>query len=302
MDDIDLNLDDFAARVNADLVGKLVNIASRCAGFVSKQHAGRLADRLDDDSLYANFSSAGGKIAEHYEAREYSKAMRVVMALADLANRYIEQQKPWVMAKDPSRLEDVKRVCTQGLNLFRVLMIYLSPVLPSLAEKSRRLFLEEAWTWQSADRPLLGHPINEYQPLLLRVESSQVASIIEDSRESNTVPEETERTPEITIDDFTKVDLRVARIVRAEPVDGADKLLQLTLDIGDGNRNVFAGIKAAYDPATLVGRHVIVVANLAARKMRFGTSEGMVLAAGPGGKDVFLLSADSGAKAGMRVK
>jgi methionyl-tRNA synthetase len=228
--------------------------------------------------------------------------MRVVMALADLANRYIEQQKPWVMAKDPSRLEDVKRVCTQGLNLFRVLMIYLSPVLPSLAEKSRRLFLEEAWTWQSADRPLLGHPINEYQPLLLRVESSQVASIIEDSRESNTVPEETERTPEITIDDFTKVDLRVARIVRAEPVDGADKLLQLTLDIGDGNRNVFAGIKAAYDPATLVGRHVIVVANLAARKMRFGTSEGMVLAAGPGGKDVFLLSADSGAKAGMRVK
>jgi methionyl-tRNA synthetase len=302
MDDIDLNLDDFAARVNSDLVGKLVNIASRCAGFVSRNSAGRMADALDDQELFASFREAGETIAAHYESREYSKAMRIVMSLADQANRYIELKKPWVMAKDSSRSAEVQQVCSQGLNLFRSLMIYLAPVLPDLAEKSRALFGEEYWTWQSAAEPLLGKVIAEYQPMLMRVDATQIEKVVEDSKESNKVPEVTEQAAEISIDDFAKIDLRIARIVSAEPVDGADKLLQLTLDVGDGERNVFAGIKAAYDPATLVGRHVVVVANLAARKMRFGTSEGMVLAAGPGGKDIFLLSPDAGAQAGMRVK
>jgi methionyl-tRNA synthetase len=302
MDDIDLNLDDFAARVNSDLVGKLVNIASRCAGFVSRNSAGRMADALDDQELFASFREAGETIAAHYESREYSKAMRIVMSLADQVNRYIELKKPWVMAKDSSRSAEVQQVCSQGLNLFRSLMIYLAPVLPDLAEKSRALFGEEYWTWQSAAEPLLGKVIAEYQPMLMRVDATQIEKVVEDSKESNKVPEVTEQAAEISIDDFAKIDLRIARIVSAEPVDGADKLLQLTLDVGDGERNVFAGIKAAYDPATLVGRHVVVVANLAARKMRFGTSEGMVLAAGPGGKDIFLLSPDAGAQAGMRVK
>jgi methionyl-tRNA synthetase len=302
MDDIDLNLDDFAARVNSDLVGKLVNIASRCAGFISKHFAGRLADKLEDEGLFANFAAAGEQVAAHYEAREYSKAMRLVMALADDANRYIEQRKPWVMIKDPALGHEVQAVCSQGLNLFRSLMIYLAPVLPALAEKSCRLFRETAWNWQAAQRPLLDQSIDRYVPLLMRVEPSQLAQIIEESRETHNVAEKEVETPQISIDDFTKIDLRIATIVAAEPVEGADKLLKLTLDVGAGQRNVFAGIKAAYEPAALVGRQVVVVANLAPRKMRFGTSEGMMLAAGPGGKEVFLLSPDAGAEPGMRVK
>jgi methionyl-tRNA synthetase len=196
----------------------------------------------------------------------------------------------------------VQLICTQGLNLFRTLMIYLSPVLPTLAEKSRDLFRERPWTWQSAGEPLLKKEINEYEPLLVRVEASQLERIIEESRESNSVPVNNTETPHVSIDEFAKIDLRIAKILKAEAVEGADKLLQLTLDIGDGTRNVFAGIKAAYEPSALTGRFVVVVANLEPRKMRFGTSEGMVLAAGPGGKDIFLLSPDSGAQAGMRVK
>jgi methionyl-tRNA synthetase len=228
--------------------------------------------------------------------------MRIVMSLADQANRYIEQKKPWVMAKDSSQSAEVQKVCSQGLNLFRTLMIYLSPVLPELAEKSRALFHEGTWTWESAADPTLGKMIAAYEPMLMRVDAAQIEKVVEDSKESNKVPEATEQAAQITIDDFARIDLRIAKIVKAEPVEGADKLLQLTLDVGDAKRNVFAGIKAAYEPAELVGRHVVVVANLAARKMRFGLSEGMVLAAGPGGKDIFLLSPDEGAQAGMRVK
>ncbi|HEX9851491.1 MAG TPA: methionine--tRNA ligase [Woeseiaceae bacterium] len=302
MEDIDLNFDDFAARVNSDLVGKLVNIASRCAGFVSRTFAGRMAAKLEDNELFGRFAEAGEQIAAHYENREYSKGMRLVMSLADEANRYIDEKKPWLLARDPARLSEVHAVCTQGLNLFRTLTIYLAPVLPALAEKSRELLREQPWTWGSASEPLLSQEISEYQPLLVRVETSQLERIIEESRESTSVPETNTETPLITIDDFSKIDLRIAKVLKAEAVDGADKLLKLTLDVGDGTRNVFAGIKAAYEPSALDGRFVVVVANLEARKMRFGTSEGMVLAAGPGGKDIFLLSPDSGAQAGMRVK
>jgi methionyl-tRNA synthetase len=302
MDDIDLNFDDFVARVNSDLVGKLVNIASRCAGFISKRFDGRLAPALEDSDLYAEFASASEAIADHFESREYSKAIRAIMALADRANRYIEDRKPWAMVKDERQLPDVQLVCTQGLNLFRALAIYLTPVIPSVAEHAQTLFREGPWLWESASRPVLARDIAVYKPLLTRIDSRQIEQMIEQSREPAAEVAAEPETPEISIDDFMKVDLRIARISHAEPVDGADKLLRLTLDLGFGQRTVFAGIKAAYEADELVGRRVVVVANLRSRKLRFGTSEGMVLAAGPGGQDVFLLSADEGALPGMRVK
>jgi methionyl-tRNA synthetase len=206
------------------------------------------------------------------------------------------------MAKDENLEEMVQLVCTQGLNLFRVLAIYLAPVLPRVAEDAQGLFNEESWRWQSASEPLLDCNITAYRPLLTRIDSGQIERMIEQSREPASPAEAAPETPEISIEDFMKVDLRIARIVSAEPVAGADKLLRLKLDLGTGQRTVFAGIKAAYDAEALVGRHVVAVANLKARKMRFGTSEGMVLAAGPGGEDIFLLSPDDGALPGMRVK
>jgi len=300
MEDIDLNLDDFVARVNSDLVGKLVNIASRCAGFISKRFDGMLADELEDPALFQEFTDASEQIAAHYEAREYSKAMRVVMTLADKANRYIEEKKPWLLIKDEQDLPQVQAVCTQGLNLFRSLMIYLTPVLPAISQQARELLREENWPWQAAGSALLAHRISRYKPLLTRVEATQVEKMVEQSKQVDDAP--APQSPEITIDEFARVDLRIATIVKAEPVEGADKLLQLTLDLGDGTRTVFAGIKAAYEPGKLEGRQVVAVANLQPRKMRFGVSEGMVLAAGPGGSDIFLLAPDAGAKAGMRVK
>jgi methionyl-tRNA synthetase len=301
IEDIDLNLDDFIARVNADLVGKLVNIASRCAGFINKRFDGRLSTALADEALFNEFGAASETLAQHYERREYSKAMRSIMALADQANRYIDEKKPWVMIKDDDQLDEVQLVCTQGLNMFRSLMIYLEPVIPAVADAAKRFLGEDAWRWADASTPLLDATINKFTPLLKRIEPEQVQRMVEQSKETHdATPAEKDDT--ISIDDFMKVDLRIARIEKAEPVEGADKLLSLTLDLGDSTRNVFAGIKAAYAPEELVGRHVIVVANLAPRKMRFGVSEGMVLAAGPGGEDIFLLSADDGAKPGMRVK
>ncbi|MCO4810591.1 MAG: methionine--tRNA ligase [Gammaproteobacteria bacterium] len=302
IEDIDLNLEDFIARVNSDLVGKLVNIASRCAGFIGKRFEGRLADTLADGALFAEIADASEVIAQHYEKREFSKAMRLIMALADKANRYIDEHKPWIMAKDEDRLPEVQLVCTQGINMFRSLMVYLSPVIPGVASGARAFLNESKWQWQDASSPLLGETLSKFKPLLTRVEADQVARVVEQSKESKPVTDTEQQDDYISIDDFAKVDLRIARIEKAESVEGADKLLALTLDVGDNQRQVFAGIKAAYDPATLVGRHVIVVANLAPRKMRFGVSEGMVLAAGPGGEDIFLLSPDEGAKPGMRVK
>ncbi len=302
MDDIDLRLDDFVARVNSDMIGKLVNIASRCAGFITKRFDGQLSASLDDPELFAEFAGASDKIADHFEAREYSKAMREVMALADKANRFIEQKKPWAMIKNDGQLPEVQLVCTQGLNMFRTLMIYLTPVIPALAEQVQALFNEGPWDWQASAEPLLAHPITKYKPLLTRIEDKQVERMIEQSKESGAGNGADTDTTSISIDEFAKVDMRIARIEKAEQVDGADKLLKLTLDLGGETRSVFAGIKAAYDAESLEGRLVIAVANLQARKMRFGVSEGMVLAAGPGGKDIFLLSPDSGAKPGMRVK
>jgi methionyl-tRNA synthetase len=310
IDDLDLNLDDFVARVNSDLVGKVVNIASRCAGFISRGFDGRLAGELSDPGLYQRFVTAGGQIAAHYEGREYAKAMREIMALADAANQYIDEHKPWVLVKEEGRSAEVQAVCSLGLNLFRVLMIYLKPVVPRMAAGAETFLDAGGPTWSDVGKPLLNHRIKKFKALMTRVERDRVDAVIEASRETvsggDSVSASGEagepRTPEITLEDFARVDLRVARITDAEHVEGADKLLKLSVHMGSETRVVFAGIKAAYRPEDLVGRLVVVVANLKPRKMRFGTSQGMVLAAGPGGEEIWLLEADEGAEPGMRIK
>jgi len=311
VDDLDLNLEDFTQRVNADLVGKLVNIASRCSGFISKRFDGRLAEQLAAPALFEEFTAAAERIGELYEQREYSKAVREIMLLADKANQYIDEQKPWVVAKDPSREAELQAICTMGLNLFRVLVGYLKPVLPRLAAQAEDFLGLNPLDWARIAQPLLGGTIKPYQPLMTRVDPAAVAAMVEASRETiQPAPKPAKETaltqepiaPEIDYDDFAKIDLRVARIVKAEHVEGAEKLLRLTLDLGGETRNVFAGIKSAYAPEQLEGKLTVMVANLKPRKMRFGTSEGMVLAAGPGGKDLWILEPHEGAQPGMRVK
>ncbi len=308
-DDIDLNLADFVAKVNADLVGKLVNIASRCAGFVHRLGGGRLAPELADEALFGEFAAAGAEIAEGYETRRFSRVIRRVMALADRANQYIDEKKPWQRAKDPDAAAEVVAVCTLGLNLFRTLAVYLKPVLPAVTARSEKLLAAGELVWEDAGKPLLGVPIEPFEALLKRVEPSAVEAIVADTRAAlgrteapiDTTAEKSAGPATIDIGQFQTVDLRVARVLEATLVEGADKLLRLTLDVGKERRTVFAGIRSAYEPSTLVGRLVVLVANLAPRKMRFGISEGMVLAASAEGEGVFLLSPDSGAKPGMRV-
>ena len=312
IDDMDINLDDFVQRVNSDLVGKVVNIASRCAGFITRQFDGMLSDKLHDEELWQRFLAAEEGIAGHFEVSNTSRAVREITALADLANQYVAEQAPWTLAKDPARRDDVQAVCSQGINLFRMLAIYLSPILPRMARDAAEFLQVPPFSWRDLDAPLLAHRIAPFKPLFARMEKAQVDALVAASRE--TTPADAQGSAEanadggseapaaISIDDFAKIDLRVARIVAAEAVEGADKLLRLKLDTGAGERQVFAGIKSAYSGDDLVGRLVVVVANLAPRKMRFGVSEGMVLAAGPGGKDIFLLSPDSGAEPGMKVR
>jgi methionyl-tRNA synthetase len=310
IDDLDLNLDDFVQRVNSDLVGKVVNIASRCAGFITKGFKSRMADAVADPELYARFVTAGDEIARYYEEREFAKAVREIMALADLANQYIDEHKPWVLVKQEGSEARVQAVCSMGLNLFRVLMIYLKPIVPLMAARSEVFLDAQASLWSDVSRPLLDHEIKGFQKLMTRVERERAGAMIEDAKSTlgdseSGVSQGDGAEPvssEIDIDQFSKVDLRIARITAAAPVDGADKLLELTVDIGSESRTVFAGIKAAYKPEDLVGRLTVVVANLKHRKMRFGTSQGMVLAAGPGGENIWLLGVDEGATPGMRVE
>ena len=313
IDDIDLNLEDFVARVNADLVGKVVNIASRCAGFINKRFAGRLATTLAEPDLFRHFAASAEAVALDYERREYARAMRNIMKLADEANRYIDEHKPWVLAKDPKNSDAVQGVCTQGLNLFKQLITMLKPVLPATSRRSEAFLDVEDLDWNSVHDPLLEHNIKPFTALLKRVEEKTIAAISEQSRgslpEQAALPSTEDVTDQafeaiatgIDIDAFSAVDLRVARIVHAEALPEARKLIKLTLDIGSEQRTVFAGIKSAYKPESLIGRLTVMVANLQPRKMRFGVSEGMLLAAGPGGKELFLLSPDSGAQPGMRV-
>lgn len=309
IEDLDINFDDFAQRVNSDLVGKFVNIASRCASFINKNYQGQLASNLPNANLFEEFSLAGNFIAEKFEKLEFSQAIRQVMALADRANQYIDEKKPWSLIKDPSRNQEVQEICTLGINLFRTLMIYLKPVLPQTAKKVETFLNIPPLTWQNKNTPLLNHSIQEFQPLAQRLEKKQIDEMkmaaqqdIDTSLPNTTT--KTTKTDYIHIDDFAKIDLRVAKIMVAEHVEGADKLLRLELDLGEEKRQVFAGIKSAYSPEQLIGKLTVVVANLEPRKMRFGISAGMVLAASAtdGSKELFLISPEVGAQPGMKVK
>ncbi|MWN31541.1 MULTISPECIES: methionine--tRNA ligase [unclassified Gilliamella] len=309
IDDIDLNLEDFVQRVNSDLVNKVVNIASRSAGFIYKRFDGKLSDKVAEPELYQRFVDKSQTIADYFEQRESGKAIREIMALADEANRYIDEKAPWVVAKQEGQDQALQDICSMGIHLFRILMTYLKPIVPSLAERSEA-FLNSQLTWNSIDNALTNHKINQFKALFNRIDMDKITAMIDETKQQAALAQPTKPlvaepiAETINFDDFAKVDMRVALIKHACFVEGSDKLLQLTLDIGDETRNVFSGIKQFYpDPDVLIGRLTIMIANLAPRKMRFGVSEGMVLCAS--GKDdgdgVYLLSPDSGAKPGMRI-
>jgi methionyl-tRNA synthetase len=326
IEDLDFSLDDFVARTNSDLIGKLVNIASRCAGFIERG-GGELAAALPEPSLYERFCAQAERVASLYEEREYATAMREIMELADEANRYIDRHKPWTLAKQPQRAEEARAIATQGINLFRVLMSYLTPVLPQMARTAGEFLGTQFDQWERIRRPLLGGVLQPYQALARRLDAAAVAALIDRTPAEEAgaraaggsaaravataapssgaaADDATAGQPPQTvgIEDFAKLDLRVARVERAEAVEGSTKLIKLTLDLGDERRTVFSGIRASYAPEQLAGRLVIVIANLAPRKMRFGTSEGMVLSAsGEHGERALLLSVDADALPGMRV-
>jgi methionyl-tRNA synthetase len=310
VDDIDLNLEDFIQRVNSDLVGKVVNIASRTAKFINNA-GGTLANEIENPELWAKFVDAGESIAAHYEVRDFGKAMREIMALADLANEYIAAQEPWKLAKQAGAELKTQQVCTLGINMFRAILTYLKPVVPTLTADAE-LFLGESLSWNAPVQFRRLDKINEFKPLLTRVEKEKVDAMLEATKEAiaaATPKTESVKTAltddpiaaEIDFNDFAKIDLRIALIENAEHVEGSDKLLRLTLDLGGEKRNVFSGIKSAYDPKDLIGKLTVLVANLKPRKMKFGMSEGMVLAAGPGDKEIYLLEPNTGAKPGQRV-
>lgn len=309
VEDIDLSLEDFVQKVNSDLVGKLVNIASRTAGFISKKFAGRLSSKLANPDLVEAIRAKGPDIREAFENREFAKATREIMALADDVNAWIAEMAPWQLAKNEATLPDVQPICTTAINAFRLLVLYLKPVMPTLSDKVQHFLQVDRLDYESLNHTLLDHQIEAFTPLITRIEMKDVEAMIQP--EVTEIKETTETSTsgaiepieaECTIDDFAKVDLRVATIVSAEAVEGADKLLKLTLDLGGEQRQVFSGIKAAYRAEDLVGRQTVMIANLAPRKMKFGLSEGMVLAAGPGGSEIYLLEPDQGANAGQRIR
>ncbi|QIK81586.1 methionine--tRNA ligase [Lysobacter sp. HDW10] len=320
VDDLDLNLTDFTSRVNSDIVGKFVNLASRCAGFINKQFDGRLADQLDDAAMYAGFVSKLPAIQAAYSADNAAEVLRMVMSMADEANRYIDEQKPWVIAKQSGEEARLQLVCTQGLNLFRMIALALAPVLPTTAARVGAFFNAPMQHWNDCDAPLLSHDIQKYEALFTRVDSKAIERMIEASKETLSAPvAETKKPVEksaspaassddtaatIGIDDFAKLDLRIGKVTACEFVDGSDKLLRFELDAGAlGTRQIFSGIRASYGtPETLVGRNIVFIANLAPRKMRFGLSEGMILSAGHDGGSLFLLDVDQGAEPGMPVR
>ena len=320
VDDLDLNLADFIARVNSDVVGKFVNLASRCAGFIEKRFDGRLSADLPDSAMYARFTRQLPAIIAAYERNEHAAALRATMALADEANRWIDERKPWVVAKREGADVELQAICTQGINLFRVLSGALKPVMPRVAAQAEAFLGASTLRWEDLDVPLLDRRINPYTPLFTRIDPKRIESMTEaslDSLMTSATPPASPAKPAgtavgnapaspttIGMDDFAKLDLRVAKVLACDPVEGSDKLLRFELDAGElGKRQVFSGIRASYGaPESLVGRNVVFIANLAPRKMRFGISEGMILSAGFDGGGLHLLDADTGALPGMPVR
>lgn len=315
IDDLDLNLEDFTQRVNSDVVNKIVNLASRNAGFIAKRFDGKLSENFAEPQLYQEFVDASDSIAQSFETREFSRAIREITALADKANQYVDEKAPWVIAKEEGKDQELQDICSVGINLFRVLMTYLKPVMPELAARTES-FLNDTLTWEGIATPLINHEVTKFKALFNRIDPKHVEAMIEASKEDaaiemaakaqseKTTQTELDQEPiadEIEFDDFAKIDMRIARIISCEAVPKADKLLKFQLDIGGETRQVFSGIKSAYTPEELEGKLTVMVANLKPRKMKFGMSEGMILAAGPGGKDLWILEPHDGAQPGMRV-
>ena len=315
IDDLDLNLEDFTQRVNSDVVNKIVNLASRNAGFIAKRFDGKLSANFTEPELYQEFVDAASSIAQSFETREFSRAIREITALADKANQYVDEKAPWVIAKEEGKDQELQDICSVGINLFRVLMTYLKPVMPELAARTES-FLNDTLTWEGIATPLINHEVTKFKALFNRIDPKHVEAMIESSKEDaaiemaakaqseKTTQTELDQEPiadEIEFDDFAKIDMRIARIISCEAVPKADKLLKFQLDIGGETRQVFSGIKSAYTPEELEGKLTVMVANLKPRKMKFGMSEGMILAAGPGGKDLWILEPHDGAQPGMRV-
>ena len=316
VEDLDLNLEDFVQKVNSDLVGKLANIASRCASFINKNFEGKLAENLDTSEIIVEIQSKQQDIAKLYENLDYSKAVRLIMASADLANKFINEKQPWVIAKDNPQSEELQAICSTGINAFRLLIIYIKPVLPALAVKAESFLKIDPLNWKDLNYILTNHKISKFNAMVQRIEPDKVNMMVDETKHGSeskpSVKEEAKEPegtfePEISVDDFFKIDLRIAKIISASEIEDADKLLKLQLDLGKdekGNqihRTVFSGIKSAYKPEEMIGMLTVVVANLRPRKMKFGISEGMILAAGPGGKDIWLIEPHSGASPGMRV-
>lgn len=309
IEDIDLSFNDFVAKINSELVGKYVNIASRSAGFISIKFAGKLAENIIDRSMLDKVLAIQNEVMELYTSREFAKAVKLIMAMIDEVNQYVDNTKPWVLAKEEDKLDELHQICTILINLFRVFAIYLKPIVPNLVKQIEQFLNVNELAWSDLNANLVSHTINQYSHLITRVEENMIEKILELNKSEEVVEQKNTQQYEaiaetISIDDFSKLDLRIAKIVAASHVNGADKLIQLTLDIGSEQRNVFAGIKSAYDPATLVGKHTVMVANLAPRKMKFGMSEGMVLAASFEDKNggLYILEPHEGAKPGMRVR
>ena len=299
IEDLDLNLEDFIQRINSDLVGKVVNIASRCSKFITGKFAGKLSSELDNPDLYKELTEASKSIADAYEGRSFSRAMREIMALADKANQYVNDEQPWVISKDPSARDKLHNVCTQGINMFRVLIYYLSPVVPQLAQRTAEFLNDPIDLWKRIDEPLLDHEISGFVHLLQRIQKKDVDAMSEASMEPD-IETPAEKSDEISIEDFAKIDMRTARILEAENVEESNKLIRLKVDLGTETRQVFAGIKGFYEPESLIGRKIVIVANLAPRKMKFGDSEGMILAAGDD-EGLWLIDPGDEVKLGQRV-
>ena len=299
IEDLDLNLEDFIQRINSDLVGKVVNIASRCSKFITGKFAGKLSSELDNPDLYKELTEASKTIADAYEGRSFSRAMREIMALADKANQYVNDEQPWVISKDPSARDKLHNVCTQGINMFRVLIYYLSPVVPQLAERTAEFLNDPIDLWKRIDEPLLNHEISGFVHLLQRIQKKDVDAMSEAAMEPD-IETPAEKSDEISIEDFAKIDMRTARILEAEEVEESNKLIRLKIDLGTETRQVFAGIKGFYEPESLIGRKIVIVANLAPRKMKFGDSDGMVLAAGDD-EGLWLIDPGDEVKLGQRV-
>lgn len=312
IDDLDFSETDFIQRVNTDVINKIVNLASRNAGFIQKQFHGELSDLVACPALYKEFVDSGDYIAQAFEKREYASAIREIIRLADLANQYVDKHAPWVLAKEKELDLELQQVCSMGLNLFKVIMTYLKPVMPNLVQRCEQ-FMNQTFTWENRCTPLTHHHINTFKTLMPRIDPKKVASLLTEPKEQETTISEQTTMPQqaepviepiattIDFDTFAKVDLRVAKILDAQAVPEAKKLIKLQLDIGIEQRQVFAGIKAAYEPQDLIGKMIVVVANLTPRKMRFGLSQGMILAAGPGGQDIWILETNENTKPGMRV-